>query len=789
MVKNLCSSQKYKVMTEFLTLTCNMEKHFGIKMIKLWIDGSGWHRHYPGYFFLDPDARQEVATAITQAAAPLLLRNWMEVRALLLDYIQNSLYSPFYPCDTIFARDEYQDSVGNLPHIHALIGMDRKRMTPEQLEKVDDLIRGSYGDIVKVSDLEALVDEKIIKSINDKIEIEEDAKEILKHTCNERCMRRVGTTGTDADFVCRKLNNFKISPDNTRPNVIPLGNKRSPHVVEILEKIGLFEPIRVNEFGYVSPFKSSHPYFHPKRHIPPTVGFNDINMSPVETKLFSACRSMQNVQSLNCTNGTNKYVCKYCAKLDQQNYIIVKSHPHNAGTLMSKSQFLHNTKITSSAHQENKLLKQSRDYRLPRGRAISLMQIVQQIFGYPEVFTDMKFISIPTVPLEERAGLERPPKEEDNTFQDEINSNFSNNEDGLDLSIPIEVLRRHVLKLEDWRLPSQNELHIIDSCLKSTISLDSITKFSVRPPELRSFIRNVSHYFRWFKLGTKELKYNECKESLAFDLYESKWIDGVQREVKVRKNAFPEIELYIANLNLPSESDPQDPLHIMANFFKKMIELSNAIGRGEEIGATNEVRLQFMNKNLIHSDRERHLPIPVFSYIKPHMGTRFILHIMLSMGNFDTEYDLNLQRSLRESLRYANLIGPSNDPATLEKYSDELLYRYITEQLVYFPNGSSVTDTWIVNAKHIFDDVIIHDRISYTDMPPLLQTDLERQKNEQVEKLFQSFKEGIINAAFEEMKSVRNLFNLPSKAELMGVNNLEGDLHWNAFECFKKSPN
>ena len=39
------------------------------------------------------------------------------------------------------------------------------------------------------------------------------------------------------------------------------------------------------------------------------------------------------------------------------------------------------------------------------------------------------------------------------------------------------------------------------------------------------------------------------------------------------------------------------------------------------------------------------------------------------------------------------------------------------------------------------------------------------------------------------MKSVRNLFNLPSKAELMGVNNLEGDLHWNAFECFKKSPN
>ena len=60
-------------------------------------------------------------------------------------------------------------------------------------------------------------------------------------------------------------------------------------------------------------------------------------MSPVEGKLFSACRSMQNLQSLNCTNGTNKYVCKYCAKIDQQNYVVVKSHPHNSGTLMSRS--------------------------------------------------------------------------------------------------------------------------------------------------------------------------------------------------------------------------------------------------------------------------------------------------------------------------------------------------------------------------------------------------------------------------------------------------------------------
>ena len=50
------------------------------------------------------------------------------------------------------------------------------------------------------------------------------------------------------------------------------------------------------------------------------------------------------------------------------------------------------------------------------------------------------------------------------------------------------------------------------------------------------------------------------------------------------------------------------------------------------------------------------------------MGTRFILHIMLLLGEFDTEHDLYLHRSLRESLRYCKLIGSSSCHLDLEKY-------------------------------------------------------------------------------------------------------------------------
>ena len=49
MVKNLCTSQRYNKMTEFLTLICNKRKHFGIKLIKVWIDGKQWQKNFPDF--------------------------------------------------------------------------------------------------------------------------------------------------------------------------------------------------------------------------------------------------------------------------------------------------------------------------------------------------------------------------------------------------------------------------------------------------------------------------------------------------------------------------------------------------------------------------------------------------------------------------------------------------------------------------------------------------------------------------------------------------------------------
>ena len=63
---------------------------------------------------------------------------------------------------------------------------------------------------------------------------------------------------------------------------------------------------------------------------------------------------------------------------------------------------------------------------------------------------------------------------------------------------------------------------------------------------------------------------------------------------------------------------------------------------------------------------------------------------MLSLGRFDIETDLTLNNSIRESLRYDHLIGPSDDNNDLTQYSNQLLLRYFNEQIVTFPNSRYV---------------------------------------------------------------------------------------------------
>ena len=101
--------------------------------------------------------------------------------------------------------------------------------------------------------------------------------------------------------------------------------------------------------------------------------------------------------------------------------------------------------------------------------------------------------------------------------------------------------------------------------------------------------------------------------------------------------------------------------------------------------------LTFTRQKLLHLQKDL-LLIPVFSYTRPTMGYQFVLHLLLSMGEFDTEIDLTLHTSLREAFVYSKVIELSTEENNLILYSNEMLHKFVVEQLVNLSNSQRQLD-------------------------------------------------------------------------------------------------
>lgn len=163
--------------------------------------------------------------------------------------------------------------------------------------------------------------------------------------------------------------------------------------------------------------------------------------------------------------------------------------------------FLHNTKVTGSAIQESKRLEKRRDKNHPTGRAISMMEVISILLGYDQVYTNIKFVHIPTVQLAERPALDKTKPICTLEDQDVVpfgTALLAKQPKDLDSGkvIPAFTIRNEKLlpHLPIWRRLSTSESLICCDILLCPFTLDAITIFGIRPPELR-FVRDPAKYF------------------------------------------------------------------------------------------------------------------------------------------------------------------------------------------------------------------------------------------------------------------------------------------------------
>ena len=160
--------------------------------------------------------------------------------------------------------------------------------------------------------------------------------------------------------------------------------------------------------------------------------------------------------------------------------------------LVTQATFLHNTKISSSKIAEDKARKKN-DGK-PQGRCISHLEMLHMQLKYPEVITNLDFVKLTTMPLELRGGI--------------LITSDVEQEDGAYVGCAIDVFRRS-LHLNEWRMMSQNQLLIIDDLKLSKLSVDKVTQFSLRPPELLHVFDKLEYYFRWFEIESTKINVNK----------------------------------------------------------------------------------------------------------------------------------------------------------------------------------------------------------------------------------------------------------------------------------------
>ena len=90
------------------------------------INGKNPHNKY-----LNEKEKTEIKNTLDQAADTFILWAWNESCMLFLDYIKTITFIPFKRVDRFFSGHKFQSTSGNVPHIHAMIRVMRKKLLEE----------------------------------------------------------------------------------------------------------------------------------------------------------------------------------------------------------------------------------------------------------------------------------------------------------------------------------------------------------------------------------------------------------------------------------------------------------------------------------------------------------------------------------------------------------------------------------------------------------------------------------------------------------------------------------
>jgi len=777
MVRKLGASQKYVDWSLFITLTLNQSGHPGVKHLHEWKESKKWLEQFMSVDNNEEPiaSEKELTYAFEKIYAPHCFSNWMETRYLLIQFIKENI-THLGATTHLFSRDEYQDDVGNVPHMHLIMAVDFSHLGIHEqeriLEYVSSLVATSAMEILRPEDIISFREEGLLREVGEEEQIDsisEAAKRYLRHECKDRCMMRKDTTGDKTkDLRCRKLHSVKDHPDPHRNVIKEIPYPFCQETIDILEECGKYDSTIICQdatHGHsCTNCKFLHKYFKSRRFMVKCNPNAEDNMSPVDRRLFTVCDSMQNLQILLHTAGLCKYLVKYLVKRDKVNRAMAFADVHTGDVRVGKER-IHNSKIATSNYNEEKAFEKSRMKDHDTGRDISHMEIIHVLLGYPEIITNCVFTEVSTQPF-----CNRPKNRVRRSAQGKVigNDGSPRSPDAHHAGIPMKKLRDDMGFISCRKMTATQELTYRDHGGKTT-RYDEISLFGLRPSELVFVVENPADYFRFFHIDDEETEMADIRKGMSVEIENCLWFDFVQRGVRIRHLAKNDLQSLVKdNIRYYEGLSAADDVE------KKEF----AIKMNKFVLALTESNVN--PKSYIHYDGNEMLPIPVLTNVSPMNSHNFLVHVLLSFGKYITEKDILLHRTSRECFRAARLVRDSDDVESLKEDAIMLMTRYIDEQLVFYPNSYRLSEVYLQASRQFFEDSIVHNELPMHELPPYTMTAVFDAFNEKFDKFWPDMISTQIDSCLNTLSSVDGI---PSKERLISATRDSPD-SWDPLQTF-----
>ena len=183
----------------------------------------------------------------------------------------------------------------------------------------------------------------------------------------------------------------------------------------------------------------------------------------------------------------------------------------------------------------------------------------------------------------------------------------------------------------------------------------------------------------------------ELEKVIQLEYEKCEWVDALGYHLKVRKKAVPIMLEYL-------ESKRQEFPAEYKLFRNLQVYLEAGIFTRSDQTYYNDLAERFLVEG-IHF-YETKIPIPWYRTMKSTQGCLFLYHLLLSFGEYVSEYELLAQGSLLQSFQHANLFTMSKELQDQKRSAKDLVKRYITTQLSHYPCGTTFFDIQVNAAYH-----------------------------------------------------------------------------------------